>query len=189
MTNKRFRFCDRKLLYYRLDENNNRNYDENDTHLSKLVQADLITGTRKEKDSEEVRYIKLMFQTKEREVTKKRKQKNGKYKNVVEKEVVPNPPKTLQQVLKKFPLRIEKIQGRIAIQEEDKYEVVVKQELNELHDKCIRLLTAYQKEEEVIELQERWEALVFQTYKTDVRGRKSKGEKIHDFLNDFDFGK
>ena len=82
MTNKRMRFCDRKLKYYRLDETNNRDYDDNDTYLDKLVEADLEVGTRKEKDSEEVRYIKMMFSTTEKEVTKKRKQKNGKYKDV-----------------------------------------------------------------------------------------------------------
>ena len=187
MTTKRYRFCDRKLMYYLLDDDNNRNYDENDAYLKKLVEADLVVGTRKEKDSEEVRYIKLMFQTVKKKTVKKYK-KRGKYLTDEITETVPNPPQTLQQDIKKFPQRLLIVQGRIAIQSEDSYAEVVKSELATLHEKCVRILVAHSKEEQADELQERWEKLTWQTYKTDVRGRKSKEEKISDFLKGFDFG-
>ena len=187
MTTKRYRFCDRKLMYYLLDDEGNRNYKENDTYLNKLVEADKVVGTRKEKDSEEVRYIKLMFQTTKKKENKKMKRK-GKWFTQEVTTTVPNPPKTYQQVLKKFPQRVLIVQGRIAIQGEDSYAEVVKSELETLHEKCIRLLVEHSKEEQADILQERWEKLIWQTYKTDVRGTKSKQEKIKDFIKGFDFG-
>ena len=156
--------------------------------MNKLVEADLETGTRKERDSEEVRYIKMMFQTTEKKEQKKMKRK-GKWFTQEVKVTVPNPPKTYQQVIKRFPKRLKLVQGRIAIQGEDSYKEVIKSELETLHDKCVRLLVQHSKDDEADILQERWEKLIYQTYKTDVRGRKSKEQKLNDFLKDFDFGK
>ena len=173
----RRQFCERTLKFYFKEDTGQRNYSQHDEHLQKLVEAEQQVGTKKEREPMEVRYLKLMFKTKN---VKKGK---GKRAKTVKVDDYPN---HLQQVVREFPLILANI--HLNPNEELSLEQKTLDALHVLHEEVVYLLSTSGKSAEASELTDRFCQLTWKTFKTTARGTKTKEEKISSFLQGFDFG-
>lgn len=174
----RRQFCERTLKYYFKEDTGERNYEQHEEHLQQLVEAEQQVGTKREREPMVVRYLKLMFKTK---LFLKGTSKKEKVKKV------DNYPKFLQQVVKEFPLVLANIHS---LPEEDgDLENRTRIALSVLHEEVRHLLMDNKLNDQLKELDKRFNALEWKTFKTTARGTKTKEQKITEFLQDFKFGK
>ena len=172
----RRQFCERTLKFYFKEDTGERNFSQHEEHLQNLIEKENQEGTKREREPMEIRYMKLMF--KKKKITKGK----GKNKKTV---MVDNPPDYLQQVIKEFPILLSNV--HLNPDEDKSLEDKTIDAIYVVHEEVIYLLETNGKKDVASELIKRFNELTWKTFKTTVRGTKTKEKKIADFLNDFDF--